>query len=91
MEEGGVIERLIEGEIFQRYLLELGFCKYYELKCLRHVHENKEKYEKYRARFLQHKKIAQKYYMQMKEMAVYSDFLEDESIFTESSFLERKD
>jgi hypothetical protein len=76
------------GEIFERYLLELGRCKHYELKCFKYIHQNQEKYEKYRPKYLLHKKIAEKYYILMKEMAVYSDFMEDESIFTDSEFYE---
>jgi hypothetical protein len=73
-------------EIYQQYFHELGRCKHYEMKCNKYVDVAPDKYEKYLPKYLHHKKMTTKYYHKMKENAVFMDFVEDESIFSDSSF-----
>jgi hypothetical protein len=73
-------------EISQQYFHELGRCKHYEMKCNKYVEVDQEKYEKYLPKFLHHKKMAAKYYHKMKENELFMDFVDDESIFVDSSY-----
>jgi hypothetical protein len=77
---------LIRLEIHEHYFIELGKCRHYEMKCAKYEGIDQEKYEKYLPKYLHHKKMAGHYYAKMKENAIYSDFIGDESIFADSRY-----
>ena len=74
-------------EIREKYLYELGKCKHYELKCNKYGdNRDPDKYKKYYPKYQYHKMMAGKYYNMMREQSIYSDFMEDESIFSDSDY-----
>lgn len=75
-------------EIDEHYFFELGKCKHYELKYKKYVETDQEKFEKYFKKYRDHKKMAAKYYMMMKEEPMYVEGLNDESICSDSRYFE---
>jgi len=73
-------------EIREKYFYELGRCKHYEMKCCKYENRNQDKYEKYYPKYHHHKIMAAKYYHMIKENPVYSDFIDEESIFADSRY-----
>jgi hypothetical protein len=73
---------------WEQYFLELGKCKHYEMKCAKNTEIDPEKYERYFPLYLHHKRKAAQYYAKIKENAVYSDFMGDESIFADSRYFD---
>jgi len=73
-------------EICDKYFFELGRCKHYEMKCVKYENKDEDKFQKYHSKYQHHKMMAAKHYNAMKETAIFSDFLDGESIFTDSRY-----